>query len=166
MELEGISEPDHALKFRTLGIPNAFWEGAAPYFIGALVAFGLWLFFRIFPDFFRQFGPSIGKLFDGALAFSSIMAGFAATLIGILFSIRESKKVKWIEATGKFGTLTRYLKEAAYGNILLAICCVAANCITPTNPGILFWTGLVICTLFALSVVFVWRVISLMSDLL
>jgi len=166
MGLEGIPESDHKVKFTRFGLPETFWESAAPYLLCAVVALNIWMWSRIYPEFFWQFKPSIGKLFDGALAFSSIMAGFASTLIGILFSVRETKKVKWIEDSGNFQTLKRYLKEAAYCNILLSICCVGANCIVPNFPKSIFLASLTINALFAMSIFVVWRVIRLMSKLL
>lgn len=166
MALEGIPESDHKVKFTHLGIPDIFWESAAPYLFCIAVAFNLWIWFKVYPDFFCHFKPSISKLFDGALAFSSIMAGFASTLIGILFSIRETKKIKWLEDSGRFPTLKRYLKEAAYCNILLSICCVGANCVVPNFLHCICWVGLVVGSLFAMSIFVVWRVIRFMSKLL
>lgn len=166
MALEGIPDSDHKVKFTHLGIPDIFWESAAPYLFCITVAFNLWIWFKLYPEFFCHFKPSIGKLFDGALAFSSIMAGFASTLIGILFSIRDTKKVKWLVDSGNFPTLKRYLKESAYCNILLSICCVGANCIVPNFPKLTCWTSLVISALFAMSVFVIWRVIRLMAKLL
>lgn len=166
MEFQGLPEPDRPVKFRRFFLPEVFWERSTPYLLGVGTLIGLLILKRFFPEFLIRFKPSFPKLFDGTLAFSSIMAGFASTLIGILFSIRETRTIKKLELTGSFGTLKLYLCEAAFCNIILSICCIAANCSFGYFPYGCSICGIIVMSLFVSAVSFVIRAINIMARLL
>lgn len=163
MEFEGLPERPHAPAGDVVG---RVWEHVHPYAGGVLVAIVSVVALCCCPGVFAGLGGSCGRLFDGAVGFSSIMAGFTSTLLGLLFSVRETRKVRVLERTGHFKTLKSYLSQAIHVNILLCVVSIAASIVVDAHPGLRRWIAISVLSLFACSVLTVLRVARLMARLL
>lgn len=167
MEFQGLPETSCACHRTRFGLTELSWERFAPYIYG-LIAYLLLVVTRwIFPGVLEPLALSVSKLFDGALAFSSIMAGFASTLLGILFSIRDTKKIRILESTGHFSFLKGYVRAAITSNITLSLSCIAGNILHQHVCGTAMeHIAMLVVGLFVVAILTVTRVTRLMSKLL
>ena len=169
MDLEGIPENDSKVTYKHFGCSEIFWESFYPYLIGIVVLICelgalLWLGMPSRED---DFLLAISKGIDGMLSFASIMAGFAATLVGILFSIRQTRKIKLLEETGHFNILKRYLYESVIVNLLLSAACILTGFLMPFSDfTVICWLTSATVALFTAAGLVVFRVIALMCKLL
>ena len=169
MELEGIPEANHGVTGKRFGVAEIFWERWYPYIIGAvafLIEVATVVYFGI-PQPAESLAAAISKGVDGMLGFASIMAGFAATLVGILFSIRETRKIKLLEKSGHFSTLKHYLYEAVIVNLALSCICILMGLVMPLAAfSFICRSTIVIIAVFVTAIFAIYRVIHLMCKLL
>lgn len=164
MEFYGL--PENTPGNRSRLMIEGLWEKAYPYVMGCVVLVLVAIVYLTAPFVLAGLGDAAGKLFDGAIGVSSIMAGFTATLLGILFSVRESRKIRFLEQTGHFKVLKRYLTEAIHANLMLCAVSIVCNVVVADRPeprGILVW---IVSSLLIVSILTVTRVTRLMSKLL
>lgn len=163
MEFEGLPERPHATVGDYVG---RTWESLYPYLFGVLAFVAVMTVSQVWPDVLAGLGRSCVKLLDGAIGFSSIMAGFTSTLLGLLFSVRDSRKIRLLERSGHFVILKSYLTQAIYVNILLCVVSIAANVVIPAHPEHIRLVAMAVSALFMCSIFLVLRVARLMSKLL
>ncbi len=169
MELEGIPEADNRVTARRFGVAEIFWERWYPYLIGivALLIEVATVAYVGMPQHTDSIADAISKGVDGMLSFASIMAGFAATLVGILFSIRETRKIKLLEKSGHFSTLKHYLYESVVVNLALSCFCILTGFVMPLAAfSFICWSTIAIVAVFVIAIFVVYRVINLMCKLL
>lgn len=107
------------------------------------------------------------RVFDPVTAFASIMAGFVSTLLGILFSIRETGKIKLLRESGHFRHLKDYLYTAVLSGMALAALGVCAIIIADCTPCYFFVMLRVVWVYFVFLTFFIcFRAISLIHKLL
>ena len=168
MESHGFAESVTSVRQRKFFLSALWWEMHLP--VVAVGVVSLVLYFAI-----KQWmailidgpkGMMIGKLFDGAIGISSIMAGFASTLTGIMFSIRGSARIKKLEETGHFNVLKGYLLDAVDLNITLALLSIVANVVIVRQELMAPYLFVVIVPIFAAALLSIMRVVKLMVKLL
>jgi len=107
------------------------------------------------------------RLFDSVTAFASIMAGFVSTLLGILFSIRDTGKVKLLRGSGHFKQLKDYLYVAVLSSMFLAALGLFASAIIECSTCYFFELVRVLWVYFiALTFFTCYRAITLIHKLL
>lgn len=90
------------------------------------------------------------KILDAMITFFSIMLGFVGVLIGILFSIRNTKLVKMLFAHKSREKLKWYFSEAFLSGflfIILSVLMYAKNEVIFMNELVSFWVGLILYSL-------------------
>lgn len=94
------------------------------------------------------------RVFDPVTAFASIMAGFVSTLLGILFSIRDTGRIRLLRSSGHFRHLKDYLYMAVLSSMALAALGVFAVATTDCTPCLFYellrvlWVYLVFAAFF------------------
>ena len=166
MGLQGLPKPAEVRTKRFLAFPELAWEACYPYIFGVLIAFAILSYLsyscKVPDDLWK-------RVYETTIGFASIMAGFVATLLGIMFSIRETKKIKGLVESGLFNPLKRYMLETVFTNLLLALVCVIGvftgfkemACAFVSTGIPMFWGFL-----FATSLATVFRVVYIMHKLL
>mgnify|MGYP003335637625 CR=1 FL=1 len=168
MEAFGLTECADDLNGKKRLFTSLWWERHAP-LLSMAVLFALMLFTMRYWEKYcleKVDATTIGKLFDGALGLASIMAGFSSTLIGIVFSIRGSIKLKKLEQSGHFNILKEYLKVTVYWNMFLALFCIGANVAITRADFLISASILGVVPIFIASIVSVLRIVRVMANLL
>lgn len=168
MESFGLAECADELKGKNRLLTSLWWERHAPLLSMAVLFVVMLITMRYWGQYCieKVDTTTIGKLFDGALGLASIMAGFSSTLIGIVFSIRGSVKLKKLEQSGHFKFLKEYLTTAVYWNLFLSLFCIAANVAIAKFDCMLCVALLGGLPIFVASIISVFRVVRLMANLL
>lgn len=168
MESYGFTECADDLKRKNRLLTSLWWERHLPAL--AVVVSSAFLYYTMDKWAVCFLGEQkvtmASKLFDGSIGLSSIMAGFAATLIGIMFSIRNSTRIKRLDDTGHFQILKEYLLDAVDWNITLAILSIGTNVLIVKQGLVTPYCLAAVIPIFIAALLSVMRVVRLMIKLL
>ena len=67
---------------------------------------------------------SLRELLNATISFASVMGGFVATLMALVFAIRETRPVKNVIQAGLFPVFTEYLLTAVQMCLILIVVCL------------------------------------------
>jgi len=118
MEIHGIPKSTELKVSKILWISERLVEGYYPCFFGFLLSCAI---FSILIN--RTFNTTLDveKVLESVSTLASIFVGFVSTLLGILFSIKESRTVRNLMKIDVYKHLKSYMLQSIISNLLLAV---------------------------------------------
>ena len=115
------NEETRSPRHTCLGVSCLVWEQIWPLGAAFLICIVQWCIWDQFP----LTGDALRELLNATISFGSVMGGFVATLMALIFAIRDTQPVKHIFQAKLLPTFKKYLLASVQMCLFLVAVCLA-----------------------------------------